>query len=267
MAAHAFVTNQHEVIYSKHSFAVYPLVTQAVGAKHVITQATEWGHDLDAMLSSVNDNTRLMFIANPNNPTGTWVDKNNLRNLLEKIPSHVIVLVDEAYFEYAKIEKEYPNCSSWISDFHNLIVTRTFSKAYGLAALRIGYSLSHSKIADLLNRVRQPFNNNSLALVAAEVALQDSEYIESSIKLNQSGMKQLTQAFDNMGLAYIPSKGNFICVNFEQPAIEIYENLLKSGVIVRPISDYDMPNHLRITIGLEHENTKFIEELEKIMTK
>ena len=136
-----------------------------------------------------------------------------------------------------------------------------------MAALRIGYSLSHSKIADLLNRVRQPFNNNSLALVAAEVALQDSEYIESSIKLNQSGMKQLTQAFDNMGLAYIPSKGNFICVNFEQPAIEIYENLLKSGVIVRPISDYDMPNHLRITIGLEHENTKFIEELEKIMTK
>ena len=267
MAAHAFVTNQHEVIYSKHSFAVYPLVTQAVGAKHVITQATEWGHDLDAMLSSVNDNTRLMFIANPNNPTGTWVDKNNLRNLLEKIPSHVIVLVDEAYFEYAKIEKEYPNCSSWISDFHNLIVTRTFSKAYGLAALRIGYSLSHSKIADLLNRVRQPFNNNSLALVAAEVALRDSEYIESSIKLNQSGMKQLTQAFDNMGLEYIPSKGNFMCVNFKQPAIGIYENLLKGGVIVRPISDYDMPNHLRITIGLEHENAKFIEELEKIMTK
>ena len=267
MAAHAFVTNKHEVIYSKHSFAVYPIVTQAVGAKHVITQAIEWGHDLDAMLASVNDSTRLMFIANPNNPTGTWVDKNNLRNLLEKIPSHVIVLVDEAYFEYAKIEEGYPNCSSWINEFHNLIVTRTFSKAYGLAALRIGYSLSHSKIADLLNRVRQPFNNNSLALVAAEVALRDSEYIESSIKLNQSGMKQLTQAFDNMGLEYIPSKGNFICVNFKQPAIGIYENLLKGGVIVRPISDYDMPNHLRITIGLENENTKFIEELEKIMTK
>ncbi len=267
MATRVFVTDQHEVIYSKHSFAVYPLVTQAVGAKHVVTPANDWGHDLDAMLNSVNDRTRLMFIANPNNPTGTWVDKNNLRSLLEQIPGHVIVLVDEAYFEYASTEEQYPDCSSWINDFNNLIVTRTFSKAYGLAALRIGYSLSHPDIANLLNRVRQPFNNNSLALVAADVALQDLEHIKNSVKLNQLGMHQLTQAFCNMGLDYISSKGNFVCVNFKQPAIEIYENLLKAGVIVRPISDYGMPNHLRITIGLECENTKFIKGLEKIMVK
>jgi|TARA_B100000586_G_scaffold33303_1_gene21343 histidinol-phosphate aminotransferase len=267
MATRVFVTDQHEVIYSKHSFAVYPLVTQAVGAKHVVTPANDWGHDLDAMLNSVNDRTRLMFIANPNNPTGTWVDKNNLRSLLEQIPGHVIVLVDEAYFEYASTEEQYPDCSSWINDFNNLIVTRTFSKAYGLAALRIGYSLSHPDIANLLNRVRQPFNNNSLALVAADVALQDLEHIKNSVKLNQLGMHQLTQAFCNMGLDYISSKGNFVCVNFKQPAIEIYENLLKAGIIVRPISDYGMPNHLRITIGLECENTKFIKGLEKIMVK
>ncbi|MEC7875268.1 MAG: histidinol-phosphate transaminase [Pseudomonadota bacterium] len=267
MATRVFVTDQHEVIYSKHSFAVYPLVTQAVGAKHVVTPANDWGHDLDAMLNSVNDRTRLMFIANPNNPTGTWVDKNNLRSLLEQIPGHVIVLVDEAYFEYASTEEQYPDCSSWINDFNNLIVTRTFSKAYGLAALRIGYSLSHPDIANLLNRVRQQFNNNSLALVAADVALQDLEHIKNSVKLNQLGMHQLTQAFCNMGLDYISSKGNFVCVNFKQPAIEIYENLLKAGIIVRPISDYGMPNHLRITIGLECENTKFIKGLEKIMVK
>ena len=267
MVTRAFVTEEHEVIYSKHSFAVYPLVTQAVGGKHVVTPANNWGHDLDAMSASINDNTRLMFIANPNNPTGTWVDRKDLRKLLEQIPDHVIVLVDEAYFEYANIEEQYPDCSLWINDFNNLIVTRTFSKAYGLAALRIGYSLSHQDVANLLNRVRQPFNNNGLALVAADAALQDTDYIKNSIKLNQSGMKQLTRAFNDMGLEYIPSKGNFLCVDLEQPAIKIYESLLKAGVIVRPVSDYDMPNHLRVTIGLEPENNKFIKELEKIMMK
>jgi len=267
MATRTFVTSEHEVIYSKHSFAVYPLVTQAVGAKHVVIPADGWGHDLDAMLAAVNDNTRLMFIANPNNPTGTWVDNQNLRNLLERISEHVIVLVDEAYFEYARSEKQYPDCSLWVNDFNNLIVTRTFSKAYGLAALRIGYSISHSDTANLLNRVRQPFNNNGLALVAAEIALQDTQYIKNSVDLNQAGMKQLTQVFDDMGLEYIPSKGNFICVNFEKPATEIYATLLEAGIIVRPVSDYGMPNHLRISIGLEHENIKFIKELEKIMAK
>ena len=267
MVTRAFVTTNHEVIYSQHSFAVYPLVTQAVGAKHGVIPANGWGHDLDAMLSSVNNKTRLIFIASPNNPTGTWVDSNNLRNLLEKIPDNIIVLVDEAYFEYARTEEKYPDCSQWVNDFDNLIVTRTFSKAYGLAALRIGYSLSHPDIANLLNRVRQPFNNNSLALIAAEVALQDTQYIRISIELNSDEMNKLIQAFDNMGLEYIPSKANFICVDFKQPSLEIYQNLLKAGVIVRPISDYGMPNHLRISIGLEHENEKFINELDKIIAK
>ena len=181
MVTRAFVTSSNEVIYSKHSFAVYPLVTQAVGAKHVVIPANGWGHNLEEMLASVNTKTRLMFIANPNNPTGTWVDSKSLRNLLEKISKNTIVLVDEAYFDYAQADKEYPDCSQWINDFDNLVVTRTFSKAYGLAALRIGYSLSHPDTANLLNRVRQPFNNNSLALIAAEAALDDKEYIRKSI--------------------------------------------------------------------------------------
>jgi histidinol-phosphate aminotransferase len=265
MVARAFVTSKHQVIYSQHSFAVYPIVTQAVGAEHMVVPANEWGHDLSAMQNVITDKTKLIFIANPNNPTGTWLNRVDLKGFLENVPEHVIVLVDEAYFEYAISEENYPDSSLWLDDFKNLIVTRTFSKAYGLAGLRIGYALSHPDIANLLNRVRQPFNNNSLALVAAKTALQDDEYIERSVEVNQSGMKQLLLSFDDMGLEFIPSKGNFICVDFEQPADDIYQSLLKAGVIVRPIVNYGMPNHLRISIGTKSENSRFINELAKIM--
>ena len=267
MVARAFVTSEHQVIYSQHSFAVYPIVTQAVGAEHVVVPANDWGHDLPAMLDAITDKTRLIFIANPNNPTGTWLNSSDLRNMLEHVPEHVIVLLDEAYFEYAISEDNYPDGSLWLNDFKNLIITRTFSKAYGLAGLRIGYALSHPDIANLLNRVRQPFNNNSLALVAAETALQDVQYIERSVAVNQSGMKQLILAFDDMGLEFIPSKGNFICVDFEQPADDVYQALLKVGIIVRPVANYGMPNHLRISIGTESENSRFINELAKILSK
>lgn len=266
MTARAFLTPAHEVIYSQHSFAVYPIVTQAVGAKHVVIPATEWGHDLEAMVQAITDHTRLMFVANPNNPTGTWVNRHDLRHMLERVPEHVIVLVDEAYFEYGLSEVDYPDASQWLADFPNLIVTRTFSKAYGLAALRCGYALSHPDVANLLNRVRQPFNNNQLALVAAETALQDSDYLEKSIAVNSSGMRYLLTAFDDMGLEFIPSLGNFICIDFEQEAEPVYQELLKAGVIVRPVANYGMPNHLRVSIGLEQENKKFIYELGRILS-
>jgi histidinol-phosphate aminotransferase len=267
MVARAFVTTEHQVIYSQHSFAVYPIVTQAVGAEHVVVPASEWGNDLSAILATITNKTKLIFIANPNNPTGTWLNKSDLKSFLENVPEHIIVLIDEAYFEYVINEENYPDSSLWLNDFKNLIVTRTFSKAYGLAGLRIGYSLSHPDIANLLNRVRQPFNNNSLALVAAVAALADEDYIQRSVTSNQSGMKQLMLAFDDMGLEFIPSKGNFICVDFEQPADDIYLSLLKAGVIVRPVANYGMPNHLRISIGTESENSRFINELAKILSK
>ncbi len=265
MVARAFVTNQHQVIYAQHAFAVYPLVTQAVGAAHIVIPAQDWGHDLPAMQAAVNDKTRLIFIANPNNPTGTWVTSQSLRNLLENVPEQVIVVVDEAYFEFACRAEHYPDSSLWLHEFNNLVVTRTFSKAYGLAGLRIGYALSHPDIADLLNRVRQPFNNNSVALAAAITALQDAEYIAHSVAVNQAGMKQLITAFDTMGLTYIPSAGNFICVDCGRPANAIYQALLSVGVIVRPTTSYGMPNHLRISIGRASENTRFINELATIM--
>ncbi len=265
MTARAFVMHMHEVIYAQHSFAVYPIVTQAVGARHVVVPAVKWGHDLEAMCAAITDKTRLMFIANPNNPTGTWTNKQDLKKCLDSIPEHVIVLVDEAYFEYAQSTEQYPDASQWLEEFPNLIVTRTFSKAYGLAALRIGYSLSHPDVANILNRVRQPFNNNQLALVAAEVALKDEDYIQRSVQTNADGMEYLTNAFDDMGIEFISSLGNFICIDLEQDADPVYQSLLKAGVIVRPVANYGMPNHLRISIGTEAENKKFIQELGKIL--
>ena len=257
---------QHEVIFSEHAFAVYPLVTQAVGAKAVVVPAQDWGHDIVAMQAAINKNSRIMFIANPNNPTGTWLGKQALRTLLESIPEHMVVVLDEAYFEYVE-EDDYPNCVQWVNEFPNLLVTRTFSKAFGLAGLRIGYGVSHKDIADLMNRVRQPFNVNSLALSAAEAALADDKHLQQSIKLNQTGMQQLTEAFHEMKIQYIPSVGNFICVDMKQSGLEIYKKLLHEGVIVRPVDNYGLPNHLRITIGLEEENEKFINALDSVQTE
>lgn len=265
----AIAGSRHEIIFSEHAFAVYPLVTQAVGARAVVVPAQDWGHDTVAMRAAINKNSRVMFVANPNNPTGTWLDKQTLRALLESIPNHMVVVLDEAYFEYVE-EDDYPNCVHWVNEFPQLLVTRTFSKAYGLAGLRIGYGISHRDIADLMNRVRQPFNVNRLALSAAEAALTDSEHLQQSVRLNQSGMAQLTSAFDIMNLQYIPSAGNFICVNIKQSGqsgMEIYKKLLAKGVIVRPVDNYGMPNHLRVTIGFEKENEKFINALDSVLTE
>jgi len=267
--ARAFVTEHNEVIFSQHAFAVYPLVTQAINAKAVVTPALNWGHDLGAMLNAVTGNTRLIFIANPNNPTGTWVDADALRSFISRVPSHVIVAVDEAYYEYADDPRinatGYASAADWLDEFPNLVVTRTFSKAYGLAALRAGYSLSHPDVADLLNRVRQPFNVNQLALEAAVAALDDADHLERGIQLNADGMHLLQASFDEMGLTYIPSVGNFICVNVGNNASKVYDALLHEGVIVRPVANYEMPEYLRVTIGLPEENQRFVAALKKVL--
>jgi len=264
LIARAFVTSEHSVIFSQHAFAVYPLVTQAIGAKAIKIPAHNWGHDLTAMQAAIRDDTRLIFIANPNNPTGTWVDKTILKAFLEAVPKQVLVVVDEAYFEYASENTAYPDSLTWLATYPNLIVCRTFSKAYGLAGLRIGYAVSHPDVANLLNRVRQPFNVNSMALVAAETALTDHEYLNKSIALNRVGMQQITQAFAKMQLDFIPSLGNFISVNVGDGG-KIYELLLHQGIITRPIGGgYEMPQHLRISIGTTAENIAFIEALEKV---
>ena len=269
LLARAFVTPENNVIFSQHAFAVYPIVTQAVGAKAVITAARDWGYDLDAILTAIDGKTRLIFIANPNNPTGTWLAHQQLDKFLSQVPSEVLVVLDEAYYEYATDPAmgagDYPNGMQWLDDYSNLVVTRTFSKAYGLAGIRVGYSVSHPEIADLLNRVRQPFNVNSLALAAAEAALTDHEHLAKGLACNVSGMQQYTHAFTDLGLDYIPSVGNFICVKVGEAAI-IYEQLLRQGVIVRPVANYGLPEYIRITIGTEQENQRCIAALQKAMS-
>lgn len=261
--ARAFLTDTHSSIYSEHAFAIYPIVTQAIGAEGIVVPAKNYAHDLPAMLAAIADNTRLVFIANPNNPTGTCLNATELKEFMDNVPDNVIVLMDQAYFEYTQTE-DYPNCIEWLDEYPNLVVARTFSKAYGLAGLRVGYAVSHPDLVDLMNRVRQPFNVNSVALKTAEVALQDQDHIKRAIQFNRDGMQQVMAGLDSMGIHFIPSSGNFLCIDMEQSSAPIYAQLLKAGVIVRPIEGYGMPNHLRVTIGLEQENDRFLSALAKI---
>ncbi len=266
MIARVFLHPGVESLFSQHAFAVYPISTQAVGARARVTPAKHYGYDLQAMRAMVNEATRVVFIANPNNPTGTWLAHDELKSFIASLPNNVMTVVDEAYIEYVQ-ESAYPDASQWLDEFPNLIVTRTFSKAYGLAGLRVGYGLSHPAVADLLNRVRQPFNVNSLALAAAAAALDDQQHIQRSIELNHRGMQQLIAGFDALGLGYIPSVGNFITVDLGQPAGDIDRGLLREGCIARPVANYGLPNHLRISIGLEKENARFLAALAKVLAR
>lgn len=264
LLARTFVNETHEVIFAQHAFVVYPLVTQAIGAKGVAVPARDYGHDLPAMLAAITPKTRMIFIANPNNPTGTFLTKEALAEFIAQVPQNVLVVLDEAYYEYVSEAERAPSVE-WIAQYPNLIVSRTFSKAYGLAGLRAGYAISHPEIADLMNRVRQPFNMNSLSLRAAEVVLDDAEYLAESIRVNQHGMAQLVSFCEQNQLSYIPSHGNFLTIEVGPKAAEIYQQLLRAGVIVRPVAGYQLPNHLRVSIGLPAENQAFIDAMSNLL--
>jgi histidinol-phosphate aminotransferase len=260
MAARAFLSPATSAVFSEHAFAVYPLATLAVGATGITAAAKDYGHDLAAMLAAIRADTRIVFIANPNNPTGTLLSNADILAFLEQVPSQVIVVLDEAYGEYLPQELQ-SDALVWLARFPNLIVTRTFSKAYGLAGLRVGYALASAAVADMLNRVRQPFNVNSLALAAATAALNDDEFIARSYALNQLGMRQLTQGLHLLNIDYIPSYANFLAIRIGN-ATAMYRRLLEHGVIVRPIGNYGMPEYLRVSIGLAAENNQFLQALE-----
>ena len=271
LIARAFLDNQRAAVISEHAFAVYQIVTQAVGAELQIAKANPadhqtmpYGHNLANLAAKITDKTRVVFIANPNNPTGTWLSTTALHSFLQRVPSDVIVVLDEAYTEYVQ-EAEFPNALTWLEEFPNLIVTRTFSKIYGLAGLRVGYAVSNPVIADLLNRVRQPFNVNSLALAAAQAALADDAFLQHSVDTNAAGLVQWRAACVENGWEYIPTVGNFITVDMQRPAAPLYDALLREGVIVRPIGGYGLPQHLRITIGTTAQNTRCIEALKKVL--
>jgi histidinol-phosphate aminotransferase len=258
-AAAVMLAPGRSCVYAQHSFAVYPLATQARGARAIVVPARDYGHDLDAMLAAIAPDTRLVFVANPNNPTGTFIGAEAMAAFLAAVPPRVVVVLDEAYNEYLPPESRHPSVE-WVRRFPNLLVSRSFSKAYGLAGLRIGYGIAQPELTDLLNRVRQPFNCNSLAQAAAVAALADEAFVERSVDLNRRGMSQLTAAFDTLGLRYLPSAGNFVLVHVGDGA-RVYMGLLRRGVIVRPVSNYGLPEWLRVTVGLPEENARFVEAL------
>jgi len=248
LLARIFVTPGDEVVYSEYAFLVYALVTKATSGRAVVVPARDWGHDLPAMADAVSERTKLVFIANPNNPTGTWTDARSLESFLERVPRDVVVVLDEAYREYVETDG-YPDGLQYLQRFPNLVVTRTFSKIYGLAGLRVGYAAASAEITDLLNRVRQPFNVSHVAQKAALAALADQDHVARCRDMNSRGLTHFSQVCDGLGLSFIPSVANFLTVEFGDRTTEIYEALLRRGVIVRPVGNYGMPGHLRVTIG------------------
>lgn len=265
LAARALLSPGTSAVYSQYAFAVYPLATNAAGARGIEVPARDFGHDLDAMAAAVTADTRIVFIANPNNPTGNFIAGELIEAILQRVPANVLVVLDEAYTEYLDAEQRYDSIA-WITRFPNLLVSRTFSKAYGLAGLRVGYGVAQASIVDLLNRVRQPFNVSSAALAAATAALSDTDFLTRSAQVNRAGMRQLTDAFERFGLEWIPSAGNFVAVRVG-PAAAVNQSLLRQGVIVRPVAGYGMPEWLRVSIGLPEENARFIQALEVALSE
>jgi histidinol-phosphate aminotransferase len=259
LVGRVFLAPGTSAVFSQHAFAVYPLVVQATGATAIKVPARDYGHDLDAMVAAVRGDTRVLWIANPNNPTGTFLPAEQVRAALRRIPRKVVVVLDEAYNEYLP-DSLQADTVPWLADFPNLVITRTFSKVYGLAALRVGYALAHPDVADLMNRVRQPFNVGSIGQAAAAAALGDDAFVARSRALNTAGMHQIVQGLKPLPADHIPSSGNFVCVRVPQAA-QVYQRLLRQGVIVRPVGGYELPDFLRVTIGLHAENERFLAAL------
>jgi histidinol-phosphate aminotransferase len=267
LLAEAFLKPGLEAIYSQYGFAVYPIAVQATGATGIVTPATPadsampLGHDLDAMARAITPRTRLVFIANPNNPTGTWVPAKALREFIAAVPDHVVVVLDEAYFEYAFSGAGGPDIQDgvqWLADFANLVVVRTFSKAYGLAGVRVGYGISHPSVADMLNRVRQAFNVSVVGLAGAAAALDDTAHLEHAVRVAVSERARVSAHLTRVGTRVLPSAGNFLMLHAGANAREKFDALLRQGIIVRPVGNYGLPEHLRVTLGTVEQNDRFL---------
>jgi histidinol-phosphate aminotransferase len=266
LLAEAFLISTTRAVYSQYAFAIYELVVAATGAMATVVparaenSAAPFGHDLEAMLAAVTPDTRLVFIANPNNPTGSWNDAAAVRRFLERVPATCIVVLDEAYFEYARTH-DCPDGVELTREFSNLVVLRTFSKAHALAGVRLGYAISHPDVADVLNRVRQPFNVNLIALVAAKAALADTGQVDRAVALVAAGVPQVTRGLQALGVKVYPTAGNFVLADVGASGQVVYEKLLHKGVIVRPVGSYGLTRCVRITIGTEQQNERLLQAM------
>lgn len=260
----AYLHKDDNAVLSQYAFLTIPILLQSYGVQANFAPAKNWGHDIPAMIAAINDKTRVLFLVNPNNPTGTYTHEKDFFHLMEKVPAHVMVVVDEAYTEYINTN-DYPNTLKFLPHYPNLVIVRTFSKVYGLAGLRLGVALSSPEIADMLNRARLPFNVNAFSAKAGVLALMDQDHVKKSIALNHSGLAQVKVAIEAMGLNLIPSVGNFLTIDVHNGA-KVYDKLLREGVIVRPLSAYAMPKHIRVTIGTAEQNERFLAALTKVLT-
>ena len=252
--AETFLSPGDEIVFSDQSFVMYPILAKIFNAKAATAPLQNAANDMEALAELIKPTTKIAFIANPNNPTGTYVNKRQMDRFFDAVPEGPIVVLDEAYFEYAQTKPDYPDGMEYLRQGRNVVVTRTFSKAYGLAGLRVGYAVAPPQIIDWMNRVRQPFNANIIAQAAARAALQDAEHVERSRAVNRKGLAYLTRAFDELGVQYEPSAANFILAHTGRPSKALAESLMRQGVIVRPMSEYRFPQSIRATIGLPSQN-------------
>ncbi|MDA3807779.1 MAG: histidinol-phosphate transaminase [Thiomicrorhabdus sp.] len=268
LVARVFAGPGDEILYSQYAFAVYPISAQVVGATGIEVPAKNWGHDLPAMLMAITEKTKVIYLANPNNPTGTVFNRKEWENFISQVPKTVIVVLDEAYIEYAQAQlnaDEYANGIDYLADYSNLLVSRTFSKAYGLASLRVGYMAGCKEIIQYINQLRAPFNVNHYAQAAAVSALADQAFVEKVLLLNQQGMRQIQEALSSLAIDSIPSAGNFLCIDLGENALKVNQKLLEEGVIVRPVSNYGLHHFLRVSIGTQVENKHFIDALKSVL--
>jgi histidinol-phosphate aminotransferase len=271
LLAEGFLTADTHAVHSQYGFAIYPLVIRETGARAIAVPALPadsempFGHDLEAMLAAITPQTRLVFIANPNNPTGTWASAARLKDFIERASTDTLIVLDEAYFEYGRLRGTQDGVA-WLAEHPNLIITRTFSKAYALAGARVGYALSHPEIAEVLNRVRPPFNVNSLAQAAAIAAIGDQDYMRHATEQTMRELARVETQLHRLGIWTAPSATNFVLARFGVPASEVYQRLLQQGVIVRPIGAPALSDALRITIGTPAQNERLFEALPGVLT-
>jgi histidinol-phosphate aminotransferase len=266
MIAETFLYPEDEVIIPEPTFSAYEFATKLMGGKIVKVPTEDYKLNLNGMLEKINKKTKLIFICNPNNPTGKIVSKEELEDFLNNIPEQIVVILDEAYNEYVE-SSDYKSGLEYLRHRKNLIVLRTFSKIYGLAGLRVGYGIADKQLIDLINRVREPFNVNLLAQVAAVASLRDKDYLNKCKQLNSLNKQMLYSNLKHLSLDYVPTEANFILIDLKRDAQVIYKEMLKKGVIIRPCTSFGLPNHIRVTIGKEEENLIFINALAQVLKK
>lgn len=259
----AYLHRGDNAVISQYAFLTIPILIASYGATIKAAPEKNYRHDIARMIELIDEKTRVLFLVNPNNPTGTYTTEHEFKQLLQTVPPHVLIVVDEAYSEYIN-KPDYPDTLSYLAQYPNLVITRTFSKIYGLAALRLGYAVSSPDIADILNRARLPFNVNALAAKAGAAALDDQAHVTASVELNNAGMRQMTDGLHQLNLPFIPSIANFVTVDVGDGSA-VYQKLLHHGVIVRPLKAYDMPRHIRVTIGTAQQNERFLHALQQVI--